>query len=611
MRRLLLIVGAPAAALSLPLVAAAGPVQVRHVDFESFPQVRVTALVPAGVRPTLFENGRGAGFASERQLGSADALMLAVDNSGSMRGRPLREAKRAAQEFLTGAHRAGSTGLVAFGHEALGLTRPNEPSSQVIRTLMQLRPDRETGTALYDAVVSSAVRLQPMSGTKILVLLTDGHDLGSHASLDRAIDAAQQAGVVVYAIAAGGRVDKATLAELAERTGGRLFDARDVSQLGAAYAALGRELDRTWQISYLSRSRPGDGVTLLLRGGSASSVSHVHVPGDNGSSGLLPAALARQGGLAAAVVLLAAALLAAAGASVVRRRRKPEVVRLLRTHVRSSQRDNVKEEVSGRFDSVIRWTEEALAELPGSQRLSRAVEKSGLKLRVGHVPYVALGAAFALEIVGTAMGVEPFLAILLLCIGLLSPFVVLHVAATRRRKAFDRQLPDVLATVASTLRAGHGLRVALRAIVDDGSAPASEEFSRVLGEERLGRPLHEAVAAMCERIGSPDLDYVATAINVQSQAGGSLASLFDTLSETVRERQRHARKVRALTSMGRTSAAILVCLPFGLAALMTVISPSYMAPFFQTSKGQFLIVISLVSMTIGGLFLKKIVNVRY
>ena len=63
---------------------------------------------------------------------------------------------------------------------------------------------------------------------------------------------------------------------------------------------------------------------------------------------------------------------------------------------------------------------------------------------------------------------------------------------------------------------------------------------------------------MCERIGSADLDYVATAINVQSQAGGSLASLFDTLSETVRERQRHARKVRALTSMGRMSAIILV-----------------------------------------------------
>ncbi len=65
--------------------------------------------------------------------------------------------------------------------------------------------------------------------------------------------------------------------------------------------------------------------------------------------------------------------------------------------------------------------------------------------------------------------------------------LALRIAAQRRTKAFDRQLPDVLATIASTLRAGHGLRPALRAIADDGAPPASEEFARVLGEERLGR----------------------------------------------------------------------------------------------------------------------------
>src|SRR5262249_46404535 len=148
-------------------------------------------------------------------------------------------------------------------------------------------------------------------------------------------------------------------------------------------------------------------------------------------------------------------------------------------------------------------------------------------------------------------------------------------------------------------------------VADDGSPPASVEFGRVLAEERLGRPLHEAIEAMCQRVGSEDLDYVATAINVQSQAGGSLATLFDTLSETVRERQRHARKVRALTSMGRMSATILVCLPFALAALMTFVNPGYMKPFYTTSTGQTLIVICLISMSTGPLLLKKIVRVKY
>jgi tight adherence protein B len=232
-------------------------------------------------------------------------------------------------------------------------------------------------------------------------------------------------------------------------------------------------------------------------------------------------------------------------------------------------------------------------------------------LRVGYVPYLALLAAFVFGVVATVCGAPPPLALLAMLVGLVSPFVVLRILAQRRTKAFDRQLPDVLATIASTLRAGHGLRTALRAIADDSAAPSSEEFSRVLGEERLGRPLHEAIAAMCERIGSPDLEYVATAVNVQSQTGGSLAGLFDTLSETVRERQRHARKVKALTSLGRMSAIVLVGMPIALGALMTLLSPQYMAPLYTTSTGHVLIGVCLTSMAIGALFLKQIVSVKY
>jgi tight adherence protein B len=612
MRRLAVVILA-VVAVATPAHAAPAPVQIRHVDFTSFPQVRVTVVTSAGARPLLFENGRGAAFSRARQLGSAEALMLAVDKSASMAGRPLREAKAAARHFLTGEQRATTTGLVAFGHEALALTRPNESLEEVSRTLMQLAPDPQTGTSLYDAVVSSVGRLQRMTnGTRILVLLTDGHDVGSRATLSGAIAVAQRASVVVYPIAAGGRADRDTLARLAGATGGRLFDANDVSQLRSIYAALGRELDRTWQISYLSRARPGDRLTFRLRAGAAATQAQVRVPGDDvGNTGPLPAQLARASGTAAAFIGLAAALLAFAGWMVIRSRRKSEVSRLLQPHFRQREEKTAKQNVSGHMEALTAWTESALSDLPGSARLARTVERSGTTVRLGHVPWLALLGALILGCFGAIIGAGATGGLLLMLVGLALPLAIFHVAGTRRRKAFDRQLPDVLATIASTLRAGHGLRIALRAVADDGSPPASEEFSRVLGEERLGRPLHEAVGAMCERIDSPDLDYVATAINVQSQAGGSLAALFDTLSETVRERQRHTRKVRALTSMGRMSALILICLPFGLVALMTLISPSYMRPFYTTSTGHFLIGFCLVSMTMGGLLLRRIVNVRF
>jgi tight adherence protein B len=602
-----------ASALVLPAAAgASGSVQIRRVDLDKFPLVRVTTVVPAGSRPTLVEGGRRVGFVRARELGSAQAIVLAVDNSASMSGRPLRKAKRAAAAFLARQRRAGDAGLVGFGHEALALTQPHETKADVARTLASLAPDAQKGTALYDAVALSVERLQETStGSRVLVLLTDGHDLGSRSSLAQAIAAAQRADVVVFAIAAGTRTDVTPLTKLAAASGGRLFAAAHASGLGAAYRSLGRELDRTWQVSYLSQARQGDKVSLTVRAARRASTTSLRVPNGDGGSSFMPRAVARSPITAATVVLLAALLLAGAGAVGRGRRRSSEITRLLEPHLTPRDHGDESPRRFARFESLLAWTERSLSELPGSERLARALERSGLKLRIGHVPYLAGVAAFVFGIVATIVGAPPALALLAMLVGLVSPFAVLKIVAQRRTKAFDRQLPDVLATIASTLRAGHGLRTALRAIADDSAAPSSEEFSRVLGEERLGRPLDEAIAAMCERIGSPDLEYVATAVNVQSQTGGSLAGLFDTLSQTVRERQRHARKVKALTSLGRMSATVLVALPVALAALMALLSPAYAAPLYTTSAGHVLIGVCLTSMAIGALFLKRIVSVKY
>jgi tight adherence protein B len=602
-----------ALALALPVAGeASAPAQISRVDVAKFPLVRVTAVVPEGSRPALFEGSQPARFVKARALGAAQAMLLAVDNSQSMTGRPLREAKRAAEQFLMGQRRAGATGLVAFGHEALALTRPDESKSEVARTLTALAPDIQTGTSLYDAVELSTARLQRMSnGTRILVLLTDGRDVGSQNSLSDTIAAAQNANIVIYSIAAGTRADTQPLAALASATGGRLFNAADATKLRAAYRTLSRELDRTWQLSYLSNARPGDRIRLAVRSAGASATTTLRIPEGGDDGGLIPASIARSSIAPLIVIALAALLFGAAGAVVLRRRRKSELSRLLEAYGKTTDPTEDDEDRRGRFESLLDWTESSMDDLPGSKRLGGALERSGLRLRIGHVPYLGFGAALVLGILGTIIGAPSLLVLLLMMVGFLSPLPALKIAGHKRTKAFDRQLPDVLATIASTLRAGHGLRMALKAIVDDGAPPASEEFARVLGEEKLGRPLDQAIDAMCKRIGSPDLEYVATAVNVQSQAGGSLAGLFDTLSETVRERQRHARKVRALTALGRISAIVLVLMPVGLGALMTLISPSYMGPLYTTTGGHILMALCLTSIAIGGLLLKRIVSVRY
>jgi tight adherence protein B len=182
--------------------------------------------------------------------------------------------------------------------------------------------------------------------------------------------------------------------------------------------------------------------------------------------------------------------------------------------------------------------------------------------------------------------------------------------ARARIKAFDNQLPDLLVTIAASLKAGHSFRHAVQAVVDEGAEPAAKEFRRVITETRLGRPMDDALAEMSERIGSKNLGFVLTAVTIQRQIGGSLAGLFDMVAETVRQRQQFARKIRGLTAMGRMSAYVLAGLPFFFALAVTLISPAYMQPLWHSPTGHRLIVLALVMLTIGSLILKKIVSFR-
>ena len=165
-------------------------------------------------------------------------------------------------------------------------------------------------------------------------------------------------------------------------------------------------------------------------------------------------------------------------------------------------------------------------------------------------------------------------------------------------------------TIAASLKAGHSFKQGLQAVVDEGHPPANQEFHRVLTEASLGRPMDDALLEMAERMASKNFEFAITAVTIQRQVGGSLATLFDMVADTVRQRQQFARKIRALTAMGRMSAYTLIGIPFFLAGVITLVNRSYMRPLYFTHTGRMLILTGLVMIGIGSLILKKIVTFR-
>jgi tight adherence protein B len=238
------------------------------------------------------------------------------------------------------------------------------------------------------------------------------------------------------------------------------------------------------------------------------------------------------------------------------------------------------------------------------------LERADVQLRTVEFVWISLGAAVLTALLAFLFGASAVFFIALTVTAGMVPFAWVWLKMRKRLKAFEDELPDLLITVAASLKAGHSFKQGLQAVVDEGHPPANQEFKRVLTEASLGRPMDDALLEMAERMASKNFEFAITAVTIQRQVGGSLATLFDMVADTVRQRQQFTRKIRALTAMGRMSAYTLIGIPFFLAGVITLVNSTYMHPLYFSHTGHIVIVVGLVMMGIGSLILKKIVSFR-
>lgn len=609
------------AALTAAAQATAG-VRIAGVDTSGYPEVRVTVVTGGTGRPQLTENGAPVVGLRVANLGNVKSVVLAVDRSQSMAGRSLVDAAVAATQFVTTKGPGDRVEVIAFGRQALALTRFSSSPTDADAALAGIRPDARSGTALWDAIVraSAALRLEDAPG-HVIVVVTDGQDVSSTASLNNAVAAAHRARAAVYAIGiAGPGFTPGPLRELATRTGGAYRLASTSGELAALYTSIGHALANTWQLSYLTAARPGDAVRVAVTDEATATARSITLP-DTGVSRVPPGAnttllprsawRSRVGpvALALAVGLL---VLAAAGFAVAARRGGWLTARLA-PHVGPVHRKaRRKRTTDGRslLRGVFAATESALGNVKQFRGLQQTLTRADLPLLASELLYISIGAAVLAAILAGAVGAPALFVLALMVLAGSSPALWVSWKARKRIKAFDNQLPDLLITVAASLKAGHSFRHAIQAVVDEGAEPAAKEFGRVLNETKLGRPMDEALSELSDRIASKNLSFVLTAVTIQRQIGGSLAGLFDMVAETVRQRQQFARKIKSLTATGRMSAYVLAGLPFCVALLISLISPAYMSPLWHTSTGHILVAFGLLMISVGSLILKKLVSFK-
>jgi tight adherence protein B len=254
--------------------------------------------------------------------------------------------------------------------------------------------------------------------------------------------------------------------------------------------------------------------------------------------------------------------------------------------------------------------ERVLARRGLAARGTAALERAGVATALPDVVLLVGLGTVVLGALGLLLG-GVLLALLFAALVPLGTRVLLGLRRGRRQAAFADQLDDSLQLMASSLRAGHSLLRAVDSVSQEAAAPTAEEFARIVNETRVGRDLGDALDEVAERMASDDFRWVAQAIGIHREVGGNLAEVLDTVGHTIRERNAIRRQVKALSAEGKLSAVVLMALPFGIVAFLLVTNPAYLAGFTEGLAGYVMIATVVVLLTVGGLWLKKTVAIRF
>jgi tight adherence protein B len=243
------------------------------------------------------------------------------------------------------------------------------------------------------------------------------------------------------------------------------------------------------------------------------------------------------------------------------------------------------------------------------ESLDLRLEAAGVSLRSGEFVVASVVGGLIGAAVGAAVLSNPLMALVVAAVCALLPSLLLRFSLNRRADKLREQLPDVLTIMASSLRAGHSFLQSLDTVSKEITQPAKAEFQRVVAEVRLGRPVEDALEALADRVGSSDFKWAVLAVNIQREVGGNLAEILDNVADTLRERATMRRQVQVLTTEGRLSAWVLTLLPFAIAGYMTLVNPEYIGLLVTNHIGWFMLGGAAGLMTLGILWMRKIVNI--
>jgi tight adherence protein B len=243
--------------------------------------------------------------------------------------------------------------------------------------------------------------------------------------------------------------------------------------------------------------------------------------------------------------------------------------------------------------------------------ISAKLRQAGLGMKVSSFWMLSGGLALIVLIVAWVVTRTPLAAVgLAFAAGLGLPRWVVGAMATARIKKFTEAFPDAMDIIVRGIKSGLPVHDSLRVIARETPEPLAGQFGRLVDNIGMGMTIDQALDKMHAEMPTPEVRFFAIVLAIQAKTGGNLAEALGNLSTVIRSRKLMREKVKALSAEAVASAAIIGCLPPGVAVLIFITAPDYMGPLFTDPRGRVMLMIGAFWMSLGVMSMRKMINFR-
>ena len=185
----------------------------------------------------------------------------------------------------------------------------------------------------------------------------------------------------------------------------------------------------------------------------------------------------------------------------------------------------------------------------------------------------------------------------------------MRAASDRSRDAARDAVPDVLRSMGTCFDAGLTLQQTLVQVAGETGGPLRSLFAHAAHVLDTGGSATEALAGLRQGSGASELAFVAVALDVQHQTGGSMRQVLDAARDSVEGELSLRRALKVQTAQAKLSAQVVSVMPFALVAVFSLVSEDFLAPFFASASGWALLALALGMQAAGVGMVRRVLAV--